>query len=392
MLSLLQKSFGALIGVFLALFFISQAKDYIPNLFDFLQNYTDQEISLEDMVPGEIENPKEELGLSVVLSAELINYDTATNTPKTASLGNDEPLKETPSTTSLETGTTTPKLSATELNNSTRNAIVNILCKSTWSGDDAVSGSGVFIDERGVVLTSAHVAQYFLLDTYKGIEFINCSIRTGSPAKKTYSGKLLYLPSKWLELNAENINKGKIQSTGEHDYALLYITPDTEPVEYIATLPITNDVSDIYRNEDVLIASYPAGFLGGSAINNNLWLISSFSKIKELYHFASSTNKIVDVFSVQGTVGAQGGSSGGAVVGSKSGNLLGLITTRSKGDTTGERELYALSLFYINEHFSNDLQKTLLEFLSGDIEAYAGWFEENVTPKLKERLIQELEK
>ena len=141
----------------------------------------------------------------------------------------------------------------------------------------------------------------------------------------------------------------------------------------------------------MLVASYPAGFLDAEAIYKNLWQISSITVIKEIYNFASSTRSVIDVFSVPGVIGAQEGSSGGAVIRGRDGRLLGLATTRSRGDTTGERDLFALSLPYINADVETDLEKSLEEFLSSDLLAYQKWFNQTVLPRMKERLLRAVE-
>src|SRR3990167_3977900 len=64
----------------------------------------------------------------------------------------------------------------------TRPALVNILCTPRSAGTlSPISGSGVIIDQRGVVLTNAHVAQYVLLAQSAHID-LSCIIRTGAPA------------------------------------------------------------------------------------------------------------------------------------------------------------------------------------------------------------------
>ena len=56
--------------------------------------------------------------------------------------------------------TTTPVFSSEELNLKARRALVNILCTTKRGGlFSPISGSGVFIDPRGVILTNAHVGQ-----------------------------------------------------------------------------------------------------------------------------------------------------------------------------------------------------------------------------------------
>src|ERR1700733_7735385 len=60
-----------------------------------------------------------------------------------------------------------PSLSSTELNTQTRAALVNIECTTIAGGTfEPISGSGVVIDSDGVILTNAHVAQFFLLRDY----------------------------------------------------------------------------------------------------------------------------------------------------------------------------------------------------------------------------------
>src|SRR5688500_2914917 len=66
-----------------------------------------------------------------------------------------------------------------------KDATVNLYCRLK-AGKRTVSssGSGIMIDERGIILTNAHVAQYFLLAGEKGRVTGWCSVRTGSPAKE----------------------------------------------------------------------------------------------------------------------------------------------------------------------------------------------------------------
>src|SRR3989344_8595044 len=57
---------------------------------------------------------------------------------------------------------TTPVVSFDEINRKTREALVNIICTSRRGGAfNLISGSGVVIDPRGVILTNAHLGQYF---------------------------------------------------------------------------------------------------------------------------------------------------------------------------------------------------------------------------------------
>lgn len=412
MFSFFQNTVGALLGILLALFFIAYITD--NGFFDSVNLTLEDAATLEDMFPaGSPVDTKLLIGVMENLdtddsSSEKIEESVATEHEQTTKSLIDSDLPDTQgkpretqnskkeSVAEQPVEEITPALSGSVLNTLARAAVVNIFCK-TKSGD-AASGSGVVIDDRGIILTNAHIAQYFLLDTFKGVDFITCNIRTGSPAKNTHKGELLYLSSQWIEEHADEINKNNPRGTGENDYALIRIIPSENKNTEATSTPIFKTLKPAYggkgidKEEPILLASYPAGFLGSESINKNLWLISSFSSIKEIYRFSESSVVPVDIFSIHGTIGTQEGSSGGAIVNTQNGELLGLAVTRSAGVTTEERDLFVLTLQYINTDIKADLQKTLEEFLMSDVGAYQEWFNANVRPRLKERLVEGIER
>src|SRR5262249_40009122 len=112
---------------------------------------------------------------------------TASTTPKKASKKVSVEKSTPPSSTqqdSIDQATRTenpspfPPKSFPEVNAAPRSALVNILCMPQSGALQPISGSGVFIDPRGVILTNAHVAQYVLLSESAQIN-LNCMIRTG---------------------------------------------------------------------------------------------------------------------------------------------------------------------------------------------------------------------
>lgn len=299
-----------------------------------------------------------------------------------------EPTEEPPQPT-IEP-TTTPSLYAfaplsfDEINDSTRPAIVNILCGSNQGSSIAgATGSGVIIDSRGVILTNAHVAQYLLLQSHKNVK-VSCVIRIGAPAKPRYTADVLAFPNAWAAKHAKDIRLELPTGTGEHDWALLYITGRTDGSPKPETFPFiefdTRQAVTV-ENDSVLLASYPAGFLGGPTLRKDLWPVSTVVSIQKVFTFTKSK---IDILALGGNIAAQGGSSGGGVV-NQWGKLVGLISTSSTGDTTAERDLRAVTLSHINESIKQQTGDELLSFLeNGSFEETVELFKTNSLPFLLE--------
>jgi S1-C subfamily serine protease len=278
-----------------------------------------------------------------------------------------------------------PPQSFLTINELTRAALVNILCMPQSGSFKPVSGSGVIIDPRGVILTNAHVAQYVLLSQSQRVNVI-CTIRSGSPAVALWKAEVLYIPPIWVKEHVDEINTEHPLGTGEHDYALLRITSPLDTVSPPPTLQgsgfpaISVDTREAigFESDSVLAASYPAEFVGGIVAQLNLFAVSSVVTIKQLLTFRAQT---VDLLSLGGVLEAQGGSSGGAVVNAW-GRLIGIITTTSEGTTTAARDLRAITLSYVNRDLMAQTQSDLPTILGGDIAAEALDFNTHVSPEL----------
>lgn len=274
-----------------------------------------------------------------------------------------------------------------QINEETRAALVNIFCAAGKSLK-STSGTGIIIDPRGVILTNAHVAQYILLSGDKRVD-LSCAIRSGSPAQSRWIAEILYIPPIWIAEHASEIKLARAMSTGEHDYALLRIvntTDGSELPENFPYLPVDTREAIGFVDDPVLVASYPAEFLGGIASQFNLFPVSSVTNIKDLLTFEFNT---IDVISLGGIIGAQSGSSGGAVANAW-GRLIALISTTSEGTTTAQRDLRALTLGYINSDLKKITGADLNEILSSNIELYARFFAENQSPQLMQLLIDNI--
>ncbi len=300
-----------------------------------------------------------------------------------------------PSQTPEQTPAPAPTISLTELNKKVRNTVVNIFCTTKTGGSlNPITGSGVIVSPKGIILTNAHIGQYFLLENSPEAGSLNCIIRNGDIAQPAYDAQLIYISSLWVEKNAPNIIQQEAKGTGENDYSFLLIN---KSIFAGKELPQTFDFSEpnldfniLPFNFQALLASYPAGFLGGIAIQKDLWLTSTFAPITALYTFATTGPTTLDIFSLGGNINAQAGSSGGAVIDTRDGKLLGIITTSSEATTTSGRILNAITLPHIRHSFEKYTEKPFSYFLDTP-EDY------NVLPasefnRLKGLLIEQLNK
>lgn len=290
------------------------------------------------------------------------------------------------SPTQKPTAAITPSKTQEEVNELARAALVNILCMPQTGLKSGVSGSGVIIDSRGIILTNAHIGQYFLLKDYLTPGNVTCTIRVGSPAEERYTATLLFIPSSWVAENASQLRAQQAMGTGEHDYAFLLITGRTNPN---ASLPVTFSRLEMDRGyvdvgQQMLLAAYPAGFLSSELIQKSLYAGSAVAYVTQLFSFSGNRN--VDLFSIGGTVLSQSGSSGGAVVRLRDGKLAGILVTATTGASTGERDLRALSLAHIDDSLAAHGQGGILQLLTGDVSAKATEFNTKIAPGLTAQL------
>jgi hypothetical protein len=274
----------------------------------------------------------------------------------------------------------------TAINEDVRRALVNIQCSPSSGAIRPITGSGVIIDPRGIILTNAHVAQYVLLSLSPYID-LSCNIRTGSPASGRWKAQVLYIPPVWVNTHVTEITSQRAYGTGEHDYALLYIVGSADgqlPSAY-PFVPVDVRHGIGFEGDSILVASYPAELTGSSQA---LYAVTSVTSIQKLLTFVQQT---VDLISLGGIIGAQSGSSGGAVVNAWN-RLIGLVVTTSAGDTTGERDLRALTLSYIDRDLAAQTGHNLTEILASDIPALTLDFNEKVVPNLLKAYIDVLTK
>lgn len=248
-------------------------------------------------------------------------------------------------------------------------ATVNLYCRVKLGRTTiASSGSGVFIDERGVILTNAHVAIFFLLAESEDKDINgSCSVRTGSPAEETYEAALLYIPSVWIEENLDAFSEEEPKGTGEYDFALLYVT-DAEDGDLPLTFPSLRAGSSTSTREgdSVLLAGYPIENLSAREVRNGPMQEVASSTITNIQRFTkrNTEDRITLADSPVGSLG----SSGGPVV-DPSGEIIALISNKSTAK--GDQRLRAITLFHINHSLRLQTAFVLPELLQHSFSARA---------------------
>ncbi len=234
-----------------------------------------------------------------------------------------------------------------------RGALVNIMCYApVGSGLHSILGSGIFIDPKGIILTDAHVAQYFLLADHG----VTCAVRTGSPAVDRYEAALVYISPAWIHANANVLTQSAPIGTGQYDFALLAVAKSATNAPLPATFPsVPLAETPPVPGTPVVIASYGAQFLQTNQIQSDLFPTIVFGSVKDVFTFAVNS---ADVIALGGSAAAQEGSSGGGVV-DANGTLIGSITTSTIEGATDTRSLYAITASYIRSEYEREMGSSI---------------------------------
>lgn len=289
---------------------------------------------------------------SATTSAQIQIDSVSTSAPKPVYIATTSPKK-----TSVPVSTPLPPpVESTQFDSSAstlRAALVNIICSApAGSKIRSISGSGVIVDSKGVILTNAHIAQYFLLSDRN----VSCSIRAGSPAADNYDASLIYISPAWISVNADILTQKSPSGTGEYDFAFLAVTSSATSAPLPSSFPfIPLALTPPDAGTPVVIASYGAQFLESSQIQSSLFPTVVFGSVKDVFTFATNT---IDVLALGGSVAAQEGSSGGGVA-SSNGELVGTITTSTTKGATETRSLDAITASYIRAEYASETGQAL---------------------------------
>lgn len=265
--------------------------------------------------------------------------------------------------------------------------LVNIFCTyRTDTHKRTTTGSGFVIDEKGIVLTNAHVAQFLLLENVRSTGNTRCIIRTGNPATARYEAELLYISPAWIQKHANLIDDEAPAGTGERDYALLYLTKGVDgiplPAHHLHLSYDTTELTTADHSAEIQVGGYPANKLQTEGPDAALRPVIASTTIAELFTFATSTG---DIFSIKGSAVGASGSSGGPVV-NQAGSAIGLISTKGHDKRDGVGSLRALTMANINRTIQEETGFSLAQNLRGDLALRATLFNETVVPFLAQTL------
>ncbi len=272
-------------------------------------------------------------------------------------------------------------------------ALVNIYCQyKTDNYIRTTTGTGFFINPKGVIITNAHVAQFLLLEGAEDvIKEVDCVIRSGDPAEPKYKAELLYISPTWIFENADLITTESPRGTGERDYALLYVSRSIDdtplPIRFPSLAVDTALLSRSIERTSVITAGYPAEALMRSGAHAKLLPIVASTTISTLYTFGSN---YADIFAISESPVGEQGASGGPIVVPESRYAIGLIVTKGDEQTEGARSLRALTLSYIDRTMIEETGFSLVQNMRGDLALRGNVFKKVMTPFLADMLTEEL--
>lgn len=251
-----------------------------------------------------------------------------------------------------------------------KDATVNLYCRIKIGGKTmSTTGSGVIIDNRGVILTNAHVGQFFLLAGKNEKSKGNCSVRAGSPAVAEYEASLLYISPSWISTYTNSVSKKTEKvGTGERDFALLYITGAKNkltPLNF-KSLPLANliDIQNLKEAEVVSIAGYPAENLNFDKVKSKLTLAYANSAITSIRSFIKPQ---ADLLVLAPSTAAKSGVSGGPIL-NQNNEVVALATALENNDKNKKtRSLRAITLVHVDRVIRTETGLPLTTLIQGDL-------------------------
>jgi hypothetical protein len=265
------------------------------------------------------------------------------------------------------------------------NVLVNIICtEKKGNYVTANTGSGVIISPEGVVMTNAHVGQYFLLD--KELDDYSCALYQENIPTYGYVADLLYISPDWIRENKNVISTKNPRGTGENDYAFLHIIKNTNPALPKPKSFQYANLNTSYNAEigqKIDIAGFPGSPASILDLERTVGLKTDSSTIRDIFTFGQNN---ADVISTGVTKVAARGASGGGVF--KESDLIALIVTT--GGPDNKSYINAITTNYIGRDFKNDFNKSIFDLINGNLEKQSQDFWRDYGKSLAEIILAEL--
>ncbi|MDP3727185.1 MAG: serine protease [bacterium] len=220
-------------------------------------------------------------------------------------------------------------------------AVIQIYCRTRR---DIFAASGVIVNDRGLVLTNAHVGETVRTS---GVE--NCRARHGNPAEEFAGIQIVFIADTSIKISGTD-------DVPQRDIAFLRLI---DPAEPFATASI--GVGFVERGTTLLTLGYPSEFLAGinTAAHSNL----VFSSLRiDGYADVDGNPASAEAYVSNGGIALQQGSSGTALF-TPDGEVVGLIFATTRGATTADREGLALTTPYMDKILRLETGEGLLEFI-----------------------------
>jgi hypothetical protein len=173
----------------------------------------------------------------------------------------------------------------------------------------------------------------------------------------------MYIPAAWVTFNAKILSEANPTGNGEYDYAFLAVTGSANGTALPAAFQhLSLSGPDAYEGEPIVAGTYAAQFLSSSEIQSALYPTIVSGAVESIYTFMRTT---IDVVTVNGSVAAQEGSSGGGIARADS-SLLGIVVTSTTEGQTSARTLAAITTSYIARSYLMQTGKDINDLLQND--------------------------
>ncbi len=236
-----------------------------------------------------------------------------------------------------------PALKDQEFYSRTAGAVIQILCQNP---SELFAASGTVVNERGLVITNAHVAEIIEKSGEP-----NCQARSGSPADSFAKIEVVFIASTTAKIGETQVP--------QRDFAFLRLLEPRGPISAVEIDP--NYLGG--AGEWFFTLGYPSEFLQALATSVNSNRVFSKLAVAGITDIDGNL-QTPDGYIFRGGLILQQGSSGTALFSAWSGKVVGLVFATTKGQTTEDREGVALATPYIDRILRLETGQGLEEFVA----------------------------